>query len=75
MKGSVFTEFLTIMDDAHMSYTLGASGYLAKPLDPERLIMMLQPYIRTLLPAPIAVAAADSLAAGQGQPSHERGSV
>ena len=66
---------LTIMDDARMSYTLGASGYLAKPLDPARLIMMLRPYIRTLLPAPVAVAAADSLAAGQGQPSHGRGSV
>jgi PAS domain S-box-containing protein len=66
---------LTIMDDEHLSYTLGASGYLAKPIDPERLIMMLQPYIRTLLPAPVAVDAKDSLSAGQGQPSHERGSV
>jgi len=66
---------LTIMDDAHMSYTLGASGYLAKPIDPERLIMMLQPYIHTLLPAPVAADAEDSFSAGQGQPSHERGSV
>jgi PAS domain S-box-containing protein len=66
---------LTIMDDEHLSYTLGASGYLAKPIDPERLIIMLQPYIRTLLPAPVAVDAKDSLSAGQGQPSHERGSV
>jgi PAS domain S-box-containing protein len=64
---------LTIMDDEHTSYTLGASGYLTKPIDPERLIMMLQPYIRTLLPAPLAVDAEASLSAGQGQPSHERG--
>jgi len=66
---------LTIMDDAHMSYTLGASGYLAKPIDPERLIMMLQPYLHTVLPAPIAVDTEDRLWVGQGQPSHERGSL
>jgi PAS domain S-box-containing protein len=66
---------LTIMDDEHMSYTLGASGYLAKPIDPERLIMMLQPYIHTLLPAPVAVDTEDRRSAGQGQPSPERGSV
>jgi hypothetical protein len=48
---------------------------LTKPVDPERLIMMLQPYIHTFLPAPIAVDAEDSLSAGQGQPAHERGSV
>ncbi len=66
---------LTIMDDAHTSYTLGASGYLAKPIDPERLITMLQPYIRTLLPAPVAIDVEASLAAGRGQPSHERGSI
>jgi PAS domain S-box-containing protein len=66
---------LTIMDDEHTSYTLGASGYLAKPIDPERLITMLQPYIRTLLLAPVDVDAEGSLSAGQGQPSHERGSV
>ena len=66
---------LTIMDDAHTRSTLGAAGYLTKPVDPERLIMMLQPYIRTFLPAPIAVDAEDSLSAGQRQPAHERGSV
>ncbi len=66
---------LTIMDDAHTSYTLGASGYLAKPIDPEWLITMLQPYIRTLLPAPVAIDVEASLAAGRGQPSHERGSI
>ena len=66
---------LTIMDDAHLSYTLGAAGYLAKPIDPERLIMMLQPYLRTVLPAPVAVAAEASLSAGQRRPSHERISV
>jgi CheY-like chemotaxis protein len=66
---------LSIMDDEHTSYTLGASGYLAKPIAPERLITMLQPYIRALPPAPVAVDAADSFSAGQEQPSHERGSV
>ena len=66
---------LTIMDDAHTSATLGVSGYLTKPIDPERLIMLLQPYIHPLRPAPVAVAAEDCLSAGQGQPSHERGSV
>ena len=34
---------LTIMDDAHTHSTLGAAGCLTKPIDPERLIMMLQP--------------------------------
>jgi hypothetical protein len=60
---------------AEIVTTIGASGYLAQPLDPERLIMMLQPYVCTVLPAPIAVDAADRLSAGQGQPSHARGSV
>lgn len=66
---------LTMMDDAYTSYTLGASDCLAKPIDPERLIMMLQPYKYTVLPAPIAVDAEDSHSPGQGQPSHERGYV
>jgi CheY-like chemotaxis protein len=66
---------LTIMDDAHMRSTLGAVGYLTKPIDPERLIMMLQPYIRTFLPAPVAVDAEDSRSAERGQPAHERGCV
>jgi hypothetical protein len=63
------------MDDAHTHSTLGAAGYLTKPIDPERLLMMLQPYTGTFLPAPVAVDAEDSLSAEQGQPSHERGSV
>ena len=66
---------LTMMDEAHTRSTLGACGYLTKPIDPARLIMMLQPYMRSLLPAPVAADAADNLSAGQGQPSHERGSV
>ena len=75
MLASIPVIILTIMDDSHTRSTLGAAGYLTKPIDPERLIMMLQPYIRTFLPAPVAVDAGDSLSAEQGQPCHERGSV
>ena len=74
MKDIVFTTFLGMVD-AHTSYTSGASDCLAKPIGPERFIIMFQPYIRTLPPAPVALDAEESLSAGQGQPSHERGYV
>jgi signal transduction histidine kinase/CheY-like chemotaxis protein len=35
---------LTIVDDRHMGYTLGASEYLTKPIDWNRLAVLLQKY-------------------------------
>ena len=66
---------VTMMDDAYTNYTCDVSDGLAQPIDPERLIMMLPPDIRTLPSAPIAVDAENSLSAGQGPPSHARGYV
>jgi signal transduction histidine kinase/CheY-like chemotaxis protein len=39
---------LTIMDSKHMGYTLGASDYLTKPIDRDRLVTILKKYRRDL---------------------------
>ena len=46
---------LTIMDEKHMGYALGAADYLTKPIDWERLAAVLQRYECARPPCPVLV--------------------
>ncbi len=72
-QGSTFT--LLLPAEVRKLPTMLRAAPILAPIPVVVLTMMLQPYIRSLRPAPVAADAADNLSAGQGQPSHERGSV
>ncbi|MEE8142788.1 MAG: response regulator, partial [Planctomycetota bacterium] len=46
---------LTIVDEKNMGYTLGATDYLTKPVDWERLAVILQKYRCTHPPCPVLI--------------------
>jgi signal transduction histidine kinase/CheY-like chemotaxis protein len=46
---------LTIMDEKHMGYALGAADYLTKPIDWDRLVAILQRYDCARPPCPLLV--------------------
>jgi len=46
---------LTVMDEKHMGYALGAADYLTKPIDWERLAAVLQRYECARPPCPVLV--------------------
>jgi signal transduction histidine kinase/DNA-binding response OmpR family regulator len=46
---------LTIVDDKHRGYTLGASDYLTKPIDRPRLLTLLQKYRCAHPPCPVLI--------------------
>jgi CheY-like chemotaxis protein len=46
---------LTIVDNKHMGYALGATDYLTKPIDWERLASILHRYRCTHPPCPVLV--------------------
>ena len=51
---------LTIMDEKHMGYALGAADYLTKPIDWERLAGLLQRYECARPPCPLLVVEDDA---------------
>jgi signal transduction histidine kinase/CheY-like chemotaxis protein/HAMP domain-containing protein len=51
---------LTIVDDKHLGYTLGAADYLTKPIDWERLAILLQKYRCASPPCPVLVVEDDA---------------
>jgi CheY-like chemotaxis protein len=52
---------LTIVDDKHMGYTLGATDYLIKPIDWERLAVILRKYHCAHPPCPVLVVEDDAV--------------
>jgi signal transduction histidine kinase/CheY-like chemotaxis protein len=46
---------VTMTDDRHMGYALGATDYVSKPVDPARLTMILRRYAAERAPAPVLV--------------------
>jgi len=51
---------LTIVDDKNMGYALGAADYLTKPIDWERLAILLQKYRCASPPCPVLVVEDDA---------------
>jgi Amt family ammonium transporter len=51
---------LTMIDDKNIGYALGASDYLTKPIDRERLVALLQKYRCVQPPCPILIVEDDS---------------
>ncbi len=51
---------LTIVDDKNLGYALGASDYLTKPIDRDRLAAVLQKYRCSRLPCPVLVVEDDA---------------
>ncbi len=51
---------LSILDDKSIGYTLGASDYLTKPIDQERLLAILEKFRRDQLPGDILVVEDDT---------------
>ncbi|MBI3326234.1 MAG: GAF domain-containing protein [Nitrospinae bacterium] len=52
---------LTIVDDKNLGYALGASDYLTKPVDRDRLVAVLRKYQRHQTSGPVLVVEDDSL--------------
>ena len=53
---------VTIVDDKHMGYALGASDYLVKPIDRDRLVAVLRKYCRPHLSDSILIVEDDDTA-------------
>ena len=51
---------LTILDEKHMGYTLGAADYLTKPIDWERLAVLLERYQCARPPCPVLIVEDDA---------------
>jgi len=51
---------LTIVDDKNLGYALGASDYLTKPVDRDRLIAMLNKYWREATSRPVLIVEDDA---------------